>query len=129
MKTVSDRSIKSDRPSQEVYSDGHRIRSLNHAKRPPMMWPAEEQRQAFRAPYACPVSFLAMGQVGHGEILNLGNGGGRIRTSLDFLERGTIIRAQIQISNPPISVPVFGLVRWVKKESKAMYEIGLQFLS
>jgi hypothetical protein len=94
-----------------------------------MNMPAKEQRQAFRAPYACPVSFLAMGRVGHGEILNLGDGGGRIRTSLHFLERGTVIRAQIQFSNPPVSVPVFGLIRWVKKESMAMYEIGMQFLS
>jgi hypothetical protein len=128
MTTASELTAK-PRGHQRDISYDHRIAPLNQAKSPPMRWPAKEQRQAFRAPYDSPVSFLAMGQVGHGEILNLGNGGGKIRTSLHFLERGTVIRAQIKFSNPPISVPVFGLVRWVKKESKGMYEIGLQFLS
>lgn len=93
-----------------------------------MTWPAKEQREVFRTPYTCPVRYVAMGQAGHGEILNLGDGGVRIRTALHRFEIGTMLLAQISFSNPSITVPVFGLVRWVREESGALYEIGLQFV-
>jgi len=93
-----------------------------------MGWPANEQREALRAPYARPVRYVANGQVGQGEILNLGDGGARIRTALHRLEVGTMILAQISFSAPAITLPVFGLVRWVSRDGGALYEVGLQFL-
>jgi hypothetical protein len=93
-----------------------------------MKWPEREQRETLRTPYACSVSYMAMGQAGQGEIINLGDGGARIRTALHKFEIGTMIVALITFSRPSITVPVFGLVRWVKEEHGARYEIGLQFL-
>jgi PilZ domain len=100
----------------------------SHAMEPLLRWPAKEQREALRAPYACPVRYMANGQAGQGEILNLGDGGVRIRTALHRIEIGTMMLAQISFSTPPITVPVFGLVRWVSRDGGALYEIGLQFL-
>jgi len=93
-----------------------------------MKWPEKEQREALRTPYACTVSYMAMGYAGQGEIINVGDGGARIRTALHKFEIGTMVVALITFSKPSITVPVFGLVRWVKEESGALYEIGLQFL-
>lgn len=100
----------------------------SRAMEPSMRWPAKEQRETIRATYAGPVRYMVNGQVGQGEILDLGDGGARIRTASHRLEIGTMMLTQISFSSPPITVPVFGLVRWVNKDGGARYEIGLQFL-
>jgi hypothetical protein len=107
-------------PTQPIFS--------NNSPPPPLRQPEAERRESPRTPYPRSVFYVAMGQLGEGEILNMGDGGIRIRTTLQLLDLGTVFRLLIPFSDPNITVPVFGQVRWVSKEGRTRYEIGLQFL-
>ncbi|HTN43431.1 MAG TPA: PilZ domain-containing protein [Nitrospiria bacterium] len=94
-----------------------------------MSRPTKEKREAKRALYVRPVDFRPMGGLsGRGEILDMGNGGARIRTGTPPPDKGTVVQAWIPLTEHEIAVPVLGLVRWMKREGREVYQVGFQFL-
>jgi len=90
---------------------------------------SEEKRKSKRSLYVRPVSFKAMdGHPSPGEILDLSDGGARIRTAVPPHDNGTVVQAWIPMTELQIPVPVLGLVRWMRKERQEVYQIGVQFL-
>jgi PilZ domain len=94
-----------------------------------MTWPREEKRETKRNLYVRPVGYKPMGGLsGDGELLDISNGGARIRTAARLPQRGTMIQAWIPLSGLETAVPVLGLVRWMKRERRQIYQFGFQFL-
>jgi len=94
-----------------------------------MSRPTEEKREAKRCLYVRPLSYKPMGgPSSQGEILDMGNGGARIRTAAPPPDKGTVVQAWIPLTELEIAVPVLGLVRWMIREGREVYQIGFQFL-
>jgi PilZ domain len=94
-----------------------------------MTWPGKEKREAKRNLYARPVGYKPMGgPLSDGEILDIGNGGARIRTAAQLPQHGTMIQAWIPLAGLETAVPVLGLVRWMRSERREIYQFGFQFL-
>ncbi len=99
-------------------------------------WQAGEKRVSVRYPYTRPVSYMAMGKSGrppdkvavHGEIVDLSNGGMRIRMERQALEEGAVLQVWFPISEPPVTIPVLAQVRWVREEIHGNYQVGLRFM-
>jgi hypothetical protein len=68
------------------------------------------------------------GPSSQGEILDMGNGGARIRTAVPPPDMGTVLQAWIPLTELEIAIPVLGMVRWLKKERREVYQVGFQFL-
>lgn len=93
-----------------------------------MSRPMVEKRGAKRCLYVRPLSYKAVGgPSSQGEILDMGNGGARIRTVAPP-DTGTVLQAWIPLTELEITIPVLGLVRWMKKERRHIYQVGFQFL-
>lgn len=96
----------------------------------------EERRKGVRISYPGPLSYMAMGLAGRipnqeillGEIVDLSKGGMRIRTGRQTLEEGTVVRAEIPVSEPSITVPVLSQVLWIREEKPGNYQVGLRFV-
>jgi PilZ domain len=94
-----------------------------------MGWPREEKRNVKRILYVRPIGYRAMGgQPSHGEILDIGDGGVRIRTAVRPPKKGTAVQVRIPLIELQITVPALGQVRWVKQEGAEVYEMGLLYI-
>lgn len=96
----------------------------------------DERRRGVRISYARSMSYIAMGQAGRiphhdtllGEIVDLSNGGMRIRIGPQTLEEGTVVRAEIPVAESAIAVPVLSQVLWIREEKPGNYQAGLRFV-
>jgi PilZ domain len=68
------------------------------------------------------------GQPCYGEILDIGDGGVRIRTAVRPPKKGTAVQARIPLIELQITVPVLGQVRWVRKQGTEAFEMGLLYI-
>jgi len=94
-----------------------------------MTWPREEKRDSKRNLYVRPVGYKPMGgPFSDGEILDISNLGARIRTAARLPQRGTMIQVWIPLTGLETTVPVLGLVRWMRRERREIYQFGFQFL-
>jgi PilZ domain len=97
---------------------------------------AEENRKNSRIPYVRPVSYAVIGQFLHlssevavlGTILNISGGGMRIRTDVQPCWDEMMIHAWIPFPQPPLTVPVIAVARWVRDKKQQVYDIGFEFV-
>lgn len=100
-------------------------------------WPIVEKRNPHRFAYVRTISYLEMGQSGRfphptaiaGKIVDISNRGMQI--FLDghtTLAGGTVIQAQVPLSDSPVTVPVLSEVKWVKEIAPGIWHAGLHFL-
>ena len=95
-----------------------------------------ERRQGVRISFTGPVNYRDLGHAGQipgrvtvvGEIVDLSNAGMRIRTKEQSLEEGTVVRAEIPVTDNKIAVPVLSQVLWVTEGKAGAYEAGLRFM-
>jgi hypothetical protein len=65
---------------------------------------------------------------GNIELLDLSDGGMRLRIEGLFPIEGAIVQIRIPINGKLIALPVFAQIRWAKKVQSTRYYVGLQFL-
>lgn len=101
----------------------------------------EEKRMSVRIPYASPTSYRAMGSLVcppsavdvQGEILDISDGGLRIRVDGQAIEPGTILCIRVPVnakskSKTSITFPVLAEVRWVRKAALKDRQVGVRFI-
>ena len=96
----------------------------------------KERRLDQRFPYKYPIRYMAMGDLARppdeapneGGVVDLSNGGMRIRTAKRGLEKGLILRVWLPVSEVEVSVPVLTEVRWIDEETPGTFRAGMTFM-
>jgi c-di-GMP-binding flagellar brake protein YcgR len=97
----------------------------------------EKTRRYERFQFICPVSFITLGTMRYppydvskeAEIVDISNGGMKIRLKGSLLKEGAMIQVRIPVSEFEVTVPVLTEVRWVREELQDNYQVGgLRFL-
>ena len=96
----------------------------------------KERRLSRRFLYKHPIRYMAMGDLKRppdeapriGDVVDLSDGGMRIRTAEPGLGKGFILKLWLPVSEVEVSVPVLSEVRWVKEERPGGYHAGLRFM-
>jgi hypothetical protein len=96
----------------------------------------EEKRSFQRFPYGCPMNFMAMGQTvslpdtdyASGEIINISDGGMKIKVEGRAFEGGRVLLVRVPIKGIKSSVPTLAKVQWAISEETGVYEAGLKFV-
>ena len=100
--------------------------------------PEEKTRQAKRYQFICPISFVTLGDLNfppydvatEAEIVDISNGGMKIRLKGRLLKEGAMIQVRIPVSEFEVAVPVLTEVRWVREDVQDSYQVGgLRFLA
>lgn len=98
----------------------------------------EKARQSERYQFICPISFITLGDMRYppyevskeAEIVDISNGGMKIRLRGSLLKEGAMIQVRIPLSEFEVHVPVLTEVRWVREEAGDNAQIGgLRFLA
>ncbi len=96
----------------------------------------KERRLNQRFPYEHPIRYMAMGHLKRppdeapriGGVVDLSNGGMRIRTAKPGLGKGVILRVWLPVSEVEVSVPVIAEVVWMEEQRPATFQAGLMFM-
>lgn len=96
----------------------------------------KERRLSRRFSYKHPVRYMAMGDLTRppnkaangGDVVDLSDGGMRIRTAKPGLEKGVIFRVWLPVSEVEVSVPVLTEVRWIEEGRTGTFQGGLMFI-
>ncbi|MBI2471516.1 MAG: PilZ domain-containing protein [Planctomycetes bacterium] len=102
----------------------------------------DEKRRNKRISYPQPAStsFIVMGDFIHppntydvkGEILDVSNGGMKIRVDGNPPEKGSVLRVLVPVHVAPdvqAVIPVLTQVRWVKGSSNEDHQVGIRFMA
>ena len=97
----------------------------------------KERRSSQRFPYRHPIRYMAMGDLirppdetpSDSDVVDLSNGGMRIRTGKLGLGKGVILKVWLPVSQVEVSVPVLAEVRWAEEQRPATFQAGLMFMA
>ncbi len=96
----------------------------------------KERRLSQRFSYQHPVKYMAMGDPmrppdevpREGDVLDLSDGGIRIKTTRPGLGKGLILKVRLPVSKVEASVPVLAEVRWIEEKKTGTFQAGLMFM-
>ena len=63
-----------------------------------------------------------------GDVVDLSDGGMKIRTAKPGLGKGVILRVWLPVSEVEVSVPLLAEVRWREEEKPGAFQAGLMFM-
>ena len=96
----------------------------------------KERRLSQRFSYKHPVRYMAMGDPmrppdevpREADVVDLSDGGIRIKTTRPGLEKGLILKVRLPVSKVEASVPVLAEVRWMEEKRTGAFQAGLMFM-
>jgi len=96
----------------------------------------KEKRASKRFMHNRAIPYVDMGDVGRYpeeisgniELIDLSEGGIRLRVEGLFPIEGAIVQIRIPINGELVTLPVFAQIKWAKKFQSKRYHVGLQFL-
>jgi hypothetical protein len=82
------------------------------------------------------ISCIRIGKGGHppdevphkGEILDLSDGGMKIRIKERALGENNMLQVRIPVSEIPVTIPALTKVVWVREKGALVYDVGLRFV-
>ena len=97
----------------------------------------KERRMGQRFTYKRPIRYMAMGDLLRtpdeapieGGVVDLSDGGMRIRTSSPHLGKGVILKVLLPVSRVDVNVPLLAEVRWKEEEKPDAFQAGLMFMA
>jgi hypothetical protein len=97
----------------------------------------KERRLNQRFPYKYPVRYMAFGDFSRppdkapieGGVLDLSNGGMRLKTTNPGFEKRGILKVWLPVSRGKINVPLLAEVRWTEEQPAGTFHAGLMFMA
>lgn len=97
----------------------------------------KKKRSSKRFVYRRPIPFINMGEgeghregaSGNIELVDLSDGGMKLRVEGPLPVEGSIVQLRIPISGITVALPVIAQIKWARKVQSKLYNVGLQFLA
>jgi len=96
----------------------------------------KEKRATKRFKHKRSIPYIDMGEMGRYpeevsgniELVDLSDGGMKLRVEGLFPIEGAIVQMRIPINGILVTLPVFAQIKWAKKVQSKLYNVGLKFL-